>query len=228
MEAKQRNEELLWFPTERAAYLAKWLWVLFFWSLFSGIAIVAVQTDPVQILIQLRLESIIGSPDLVPVALRLTGIGGAAFLFVKLGRVSYCYRCTAFWLLLLAVVNLVLVGKGSNSPTWWAMNLLGLVAAVGRSHQSYHGHAELLDGLRPVLAKRWRRLWVWCIGLILGLPVGSLVARVFPSLGGNLLAVSVLGLAVVEILELICLWKTAAAFQKDVLEAVLPDADFPQ
>lgn len=197
------------FSAEHAAYLVKWLRILFFWSLFSGITVGALKYDPIQIWI----DSVFLNPQIITVCLELAGPAGAAFLFAKLGRMSSYYRCIMFLQIASVAVKLTLLGKGPNSPTWWAMSVLGLILGVVISHQYYHGHAEMLDMIHSALAEKWRKLWKWCVRLILGLPVGVLTALAFPTLGGILLMVSMLGLAILGILEFIYLWQTGSAFR---------------
>ena len=135
------------------------------------------------------------------------------FLFVKLGRMSSYYRCVMFVQIAFVAVNLALVDKGSNSPTWWAMSLLWWILAIVKTYQCYYGHAELLDAIRSPLAEKWRRLWKWSIGMNFGLLVGLLTMLVFSTLGMILLTVSLLGLIVLGVLELVYLWQTADRFR---------------
>ena len=196
--------------SERKAYLSKWLRSLFFWSLVAmvgrGALIYERLLARIHRVYYLYLDfSIIGVTVLATIAM--------AWMFWKLGKESTCYYCVMFLLAISFCVEILLFEKGAAGPLWWGLRLLEAGAVFTGTYQQYQGHIEILKNVSTALAGKWRRLLKWWISLSLGLLAGMLTALIFPAFGGGLLLVSLGGLAVVGILELVYLWQTGSAFQ---------------
>ncbi|MFR6094486.1 MAG: hypothetical protein ACLUIW_03305 [Dysosmobacter welbionis] len=111
---------------------------------------------------------------------------------------------------------------------------LAVVAALPAGHavlelcaayQEFYAHAEVLEELDPELAGKWRLLWKWWIGLLLGLFGCIFLALISAILGLLAILADAIGLLVVGIVKLVYLYRTAkrfreyqpAALQKEVL-----------
>jgi len=189
----------------RAEFLAKWLRVLFYWTLFSGIVSGILES-----------ESILAfcyHPELVTTVLAVLEIAGSIFIFAKLGKESSCYHAVILCLVMSLCVRLVLFGQGPKGPLWWGMQLLGVGVAFANTYNTWQGHIEILNGIHSRLADQWKILWKWCVRLLIGIPAGLLIGLIMEDLGAIVALVSLIGLIVVGVLNWVYLWKTVKVFQ---------------
>lgn len=198
------------FSAEHAAYLAKWLRSLFFWSLLAmvgrGALIYERLLARIHRVYYLYLDfAIIGVTVLATIAM--------AWVFWKLGKESTNYYCVVFLLAISLCVEVLLFEKGAAGPLWWGLRLLEAGAVLANTYHRYQGHAEILERINNVQAEKWSRLWKWYIKLILAIPAGFLATRVFSAFGEILVLAALLGLAGLGILELVYLWQTASGFR---------------
>lgn len=210
MNNEQLNETLQSAMAERAVSLAKWLRILFFWSLLAmvgrGTLICERLLARIYKTYHLYLDfSIIGVTVLATIAM--------AWVFWKLGKESTSYYCVVFLLSISFCVEILLFEEGASGALWWELRSLEAGAVLVNTYQRYHGHAEILNGTDSVLADKWSRLWKWYIRLIFAIPAGLLAMLVFSDVGEVLVFAALLGLAVLGMMELACLWKTASVFR---------------
>ena len=100
-----------------------------------------------------------------------------------------------------------------------------MVLELCAAYQEFYAHAEVLEELDPELAGKWRLLWKWWIGLLLGLFGCIFLALISAILGLLAMLADAIGLLVVGIVKLVYLYWTAkrfreyqpAALQKEVL-----------
>lgn len=100
-----------------------------------------------------------------------------------------------------------------------------MVLELCAAYQEFYAHAEVLEELDPELAGKWRLLWKWWIGLLLGLLGCIFLALISAILGLLAMLADAIGLLVVGIVKLVYLYRTAkrfreyqpAALQKEVL-----------
>ena len=108
---------------------------------------------------------------------------------------------------------------------WWLLSLPVMVLELCAAYQEFYAHAEVLEELDPELAGKWRLLWKWWIGLLLGLFGCIFLALISAILGLLAILADAIGLLVVGIVKLVYLYRTAklfreyqpAALQKEVL-----------
>ena len=108
---------------------------------------------------------------------------------------------------------------------WWLLSLPVMVLELCAAYQEFYAHAEVLEELDPELAGKWRLLWKWWIGLLLGLFGCIFLALISAILGLLAILADAIGLLVVGIVKLVYLYWTAkrfreyqpAALQKEVL-----------
>jgi len=89
------------------------------------------------------------------------------------------------------------------------------------TYQEFYAHAEVLEELDPELAGKWRLLWKWWIGLLLGLFGCIFLALISAILGLLVLLADAIGLLVVGIVQLVYLYRTAKRF-REYQPAALP------
>lgn len=203
-ETKRQAEAL----TKRAPVLGKWLWVLF-WLVIPATIASLMSNETVN-----RWLPAVSLPGLVlsAVCSLLYGV-----ILIKLGKEEKRYRVAGICALVCAAVNVMLtwVSGGAEAPGWTL--LISLPAAVltfvGEYHE-YTAHAAVLDGLDWEQADKWAALWRWYIGMY-GAVFGSLlVILLFPILGLLVALGGAIGLAVVGIVKLVYLYRTAQLFKQ--------------
>lgn len=210
MPVEHMNERAQTLSAERAASLAKRFRTLFFWTLLAmagrGALICERLLARLYKTYHLYLDfSIIGVTVLATIAM--------AWVFWNLGKESTSYYCVVFLLTISFCVEVLLFEEGASGALWWGLRFLEGGAVLVNTYQRYHGYAEILNGTDSALADKWDRLWKWYIKLIFAIPAGLLAVLVFSDAGEVLVFAALLGLAVLGMMELVCLWKTASVFR---------------
>ena len=122
-------------------------------------------------------------------------------------------------------VLMLALGMTQESGLWWLLALPMLAVEFYGMYRAYNAHADVLAGLDDDLGEKWRKLWKWMIGLYLGLFACLFVALLSAVLGLLVLLADVIGLAVVGILRLVYLYRTAKLFREYHLEALPAEAE---
>ena len=81
-------------------------------------------------------------------------------------------------------------------------------------YNEYMTHSAVLMGLDDDLSSKWETLWKWYIGLFLGIIGCIVVMLIFPLLGALAVFGAIIGVAVVSILKLVYLYRTAKVFRE--------------
>ena len=91
--------------------------------------------------------------------------------------------------------------------------LISAVVSVCAVHEEYTAHSEALRGVDDDLADKWLILWKAYI-ILLACTLGSIVLALFaPGLGVLALLGGSIGLTIVGIIELVCLYSSAKALR---------------
>lgn len=204
----EREAERRKWMGENAPLLGKRLWVLFW--LFIPSEIGTLMTN----------DTIAGAfPALLVPGQVLTVAVSAAYALVlwKLAPVGKRYRAAALCMLVAAALAILpLAGVREQSTVWWLVSLPGMAVSLYGTYQEYQAHAEVLDGVDDDLAAKWRKLWKWEIGFLLGL-FGCVVIVLVSYLLGVLAMLAVLiGILVVAVLKLVYLYRTARLFRDHI------------
>ena len=94
-----------------------------------------------------------------------------------------------------------------------ALSLLASVLQVLAAFLDCYAHADVLEGLDDRLAGKWRLLWRWKIGLLLGI-FGSVLLMLLSVLLSLLVMLAIaVGAIVVAVLQLVYLYRTAKLFR---------------
>ena len=145
-----------------APVLAKWLWLLFWLvtpSVFSNI---------------LTMDTVAGAfPTAGVVGNVLAFLISLAYgvLLWQLREAAGRYRTAALCYLAGGIISgvLLLPAIPEGNWLWWLLSLPVMVLELCAAYQEFYAHAEVLEELDPELAGKWRLLWKWWIGLLLGM-----------------------------------------------------------
>lgn len=201
---------------KRAPFLGKWLWVLFW------------------LVIPATIASLMGN-HVVSESAPSVGFAGQILsavcalvygvILMKMSAEEDRYRTAGICALVCAGVNLlvIIVTKGAEGVTWTLILTIpaGIVGFVGE-YNEYMAHAAVLMGMDDDLSSRWETLWKWYIGLCLGVIGCMIVMLIAPLLGAIAVFGAIIGVAVVSILKLVYLYRTAKVFRE-----YQPDEFFP-
>lgn len=192
-----------------APVLGKWLW-LQFWLIIPGFLSAVL----------MNIDRIAWLGDVLNIVLSFVG----AWVLWQLKTASDRYLRAALLGFVLAVIaipiNWVAEQELSGPKSILLLLLLLPVMAVSlyATYQQYMAHAEVLVGLDDVLAKKWRALWKWEIGFLLGM-VGCIILLIISGILGALVLIAcAIGVVVVSILRLVYLYRTAQRFRNFVEE----------
>ena len=192
-----------------------WLWWLVIPSVFSNI---------------LTMDTVAGAfPTAGVVGNVLAFLISLAYgvLLWQLREAAGRYRTAALCYLAGGIISgvLLLPAIPEGNWLWWLLSLPVMVLELCAAYQEFYAHAEVLEELDPELAGKWRLLWKWWIGLLLGLFGCIFLALISAILGLLAILADAIGLLVVGIVKLVYLYRTAkrfreyqpAALQKEVL-----------
>lgn len=220
-EMPNRRQELLEAQTARqqryretAPLLGKWLWILFWLILVGEIPALMTQETVVALLPQLRLPGEI---------FRCLCYLGCTWCLWKLHDVEKQYGRAAIFMLMNAVLTLITeLATGGDTSTRLGLTLLlllpDLVVSLCVTYFEYTAHAAVLDGLDDELAGKWRRLWKWEIGFLIGLVGCTLLVIFSATLALLALIVAGIGVIVVAILKMVYLYRMAKRFRNEAEE----------
>ena len=191
--AAQKEAEL----ARNAPLMAKWLWLML-WMNVPAL--------------------LIGLPGELGDMTVFSEVGGAVcglivcWMLLQLKPVCGNYRKAALCTTAAVVLNLA---ASFITGGWQLLVLLpaAVVSLVG-SYTEYHTHGDVVGAVDAALGERWRNLWKWqviSIGCMLGGVVFMLIA---PVLGALVVLAGSLAAAVVSIMTIVNLYKSAQAFRK--------------
>lgn len=216
-----------WKLAEKAPFLGKWLWILFWLVIPQSLASL------------LTSDLFAGQPVLSSLGqiMQLIYLLGCGLVLLKLSSQIARYRTAGIYFLVGGMINaafsiIPVPAAGSALAVWGSLIIVagGIFLMVGEYHE-YMGHSELLEGVDWELSDKWRKLWKWYIGCFIAL-LGSIVVITFsPFLGLLVTLAAIIGLLVVLIRKLVYLYRTAMIFRnwdaEPPLQAELPKADDP-
>lgn len=210
-----REAKRQWY-NETAPLLGKWLWISF-WLIVPS-TVIGLLTDE-----QLHDNLVLGK---VGAILTMVLVCVSALCLIKLAPAEPRYR-TAGWCSLGSGIMVELAELLELNAVGWGLLLLlpAMGIAMYATYQEYHAHAAVLEGLDDELAAKWLKLWKWEVGLILGMFGCILVLLIAPVLGLLVFLADIIAMAVVSILSLVYLYRTAKLFRNYPAEErmALPD-----
>ena len=194
---------------QRAVLLGKWLWPLF-WLVVPGVlAGLMTNETVVSLLPGLRVPG-----EVVNVLCTLA----YGVILWQLRRLEDGYRVAAVCLVAAAAVGFLAEALRDGIGDGITLLVLApaMVVQMYGTYREYSAHAVMLDGADNDLAEKWRRLWKWEVGLLLGLFGCLLLAMIAGILGLLALLADAIGILVVSILKLVYLYRTAKLFREHI------------
>ena len=206
MELQQnRSQEMI----EKAPFLGKWLWILFWMFVPSAIASI------------LSNENIAGfAPGIYLFGEVLAAISALAYglVLLKLSSQERQYRTAGFCSVVSSVLSILVMVIVSVTETLilpLSVTIPLLVIALIGQYFEFNAHATTLYQYRVDYepAEKWKILWKWNIGCMIALICSILVVLILPILGLLALFVVAIATIVVGIMKLVYLYKTAMIFR---------------
>ena len=212
-ELEERQQRQDWLD-RNAPVLAKWLWLLF-WLVIPRTLAETLTLDEVA-------SSFPAAGTVGEVLGALASLAYGAFLW-QLRTVGGRYRTAALCSLAGSAGSaVILFAVPEESGLWWALSLPAAVLELVSVYQECNAHADVLEGLDDRLAGKWRLLWRWKIGLLLGI-FGSVLLMLLSVLLSLLVMLAIaVGAIVVAVLQLVYLYRTAKLFRQHC-PAALPE-----
>lgn len=192
---------------KRAPILGKWLWILF-WLIIPSTA-ASLMTN----------KTIVGwIPSVFMPGLVLSAICSLVYgvILIRLASEEERYKTAGICALVSGAVSVLIacISGGAEAPTWTLLFSLpaAIISFVGE-YNEFTAHSIVLNGLDNDQAEKWTFLWKWYIGMY-GAVLGSiLLIVVTPVLGLLVMLAAAIGLAVVGIVKLVYLYRTATLFK---------------
>lgn len=203
-EAQRRREQ-----DRRSPVLGKWLWLLFWLVIPSVLGNLMSNETVTEVLPVLR------APGEV---LSLLCMLARGFILWQLRQIEGGYRAAGVCYVAAALADTLAEALRGRIGDGLVLLLLLPVLAVELygTYREYEAHAAVLDGVDDGLAAKWRLLWKWEIGLLLGM-FGCVVLAIFSALLGLLvLLADFIGIIVVSVLQLVYLYRTARLFRDHI------------
>ncbi len=189
-----------------APLLGRWLWLLFWLLIPSSLAQLMSLEQVVQAVPVLR-----GPGEVLQVLVNLA----SGLMLLRLAPAWGRYRTAGWCTVAVAAFDAVtlVLGLTEEAWLWWVLALPAMAAGTVGIYQEYTAHAEVLEGEDNTLARRWRLLWKWYIGLALGMFGCIFLLFISEMLGVLLLLGAVIGMIVTAVLRMVFLYQTAVCFR---------------
>ena len=216
-----------WKWAEKAPFLGKWLWILFWLVIPQSLASL------------LTSDLFAGQPVLGSLGqiMQLIYLLGCGLVLLKLSSQIARYRTAGIYFLVGGMINAafsIIPVPAAGSALAVFLSLISLVSGVFLlvgEYQEYMGHSELLWDVDVELSDKWRKLWKWYIGCFLVLLASIVVILLSLILGLLVTLAATIVLLVIMIVKLVYLYRTAMIFRnwdtEPPLQAELPKADDP-
>ena len=181
-----------------APIMAKWLWLML-WMNVPALII-----------------NLLGEIERLSV---VSEIGGAVcslivcWMLLQLKTVDERYRKAALLTAVSVVLNLAASFINSTGLTLLVLVPAAIASLMG-AYTEYQTHGDVVGTVDVVLGEKWRKLWKWqiiSIGSMLG---GVVFMLIVPLLGALVVLVSAVAGAVVVIMTIVNLYRSAQAFRK--------------
>lgn len=196
------------FPTEHALLLGKYLTALLWIMLASVLAG----------LVTNRTGGVLNAVKLLAQCL------ATGWVLLQLSPVHSGYRLAGILEISQGVIGFVteLIPTDRSSAGLLILLLLpSLVLSFITLYQEYNAHADVMESVDGAFADKWRALWKWTVGLLIGLFVGLLLMLLSAGFGLLMLLLDAIGLVVTVVLYAVYLWRMAKHFRlEEVQEGV--------
>lgn len=195
----------------KAPYMHKWLMILFWLMIASGIADLFSAEEMEQLM-----------PEVYGVASIVSLICGIIYVVVlfKLSNEEALYRKSAYYLLgsvVLSLVGLVIAMFNMENIGVLLITMVvligALVVAFVSEYYEYHAHANVVRDADSEMAHNWEQLWKYYVRLLLGLLGCIVLAFLIPMIAGLIMIVLAIGVLIVSIMKYVYVYQTAKIFK---------------
>lgn len=191
---------------ERAPFLGKWLGILF-WLIVPGALGSLLTLDIFQ-----KIPTLYLGGEVINILVNIS----YGLILLKISVRSERYRTAAICCLIAAGcgVVLALLPDTVMAALTLLLSLPVVVVSFYGEYQEYMGHSDILREMDGEMSGKWEGLWKWYIGTNGAIWGGIILMVIMPVLGALAVLGAFVGVAVVEILKLIYLYRTAKVFQE--------------
>ncbi len=200
----------------KAPFMAKWLMILFWVMIVSGI---------VGLLASERMESLL--PELYYTASVANAVCGIvhALILLKLSCEEALYRKAAYCSFVATGISLmgvivVLLGDISITDIGFGTFMLALIVVIGAAiiaflgeYYKYKAHANVVRDISEAMATKWEELWGYYVKILIALMVLLMFGSAFGIIGIIASLIVLVLFAVVSIMEYVYLYEMAKLFQ---------------
>lgn len=193
---------------KRSLVLGKWLWILFWLFIPSGIAAI------------LGNQSFISSfPGIYVTGCILNVVCSMTYglILIRLSSEEERYRTAGIFALVFAALSIIVMIISNVSQSNSLILLTSVPSIIIKfisEYNEYMAHSTALCGVDNELSDNWEKLWKWYIGLICSVIGAFLLMIVLPIVGMIAMVAAAIGIIIVSIMKLVYLYKTADIFRK--------------
>ena len=199
---KAKKESLAW----QALILGHWLWILFWLIIPSTVASIMTYDAVVQLL------PVLYTPGLILDAACTVAYG---YILIKLAIEHNQYRTAGICTLIAGGINLIFSGSSSIS-SHLVLILSVLTSFIGfvGEYNEMTAHDTVLIETDFVLSEKWTKLRKWYVVVFLVYMGSLLLLMLIPVVGAVVALVSSVGMLIISVLKLICMYRTARVFRE--------------
>ena len=207
--------------TDKAPFLGRWLWVLFWLAVPQAMAS----------LLMSSLFSAQSLPYLLGQILQVVYLLGCGLVLLKLSAVLACYRLAGICCLICGAVNAALSVLPMPAADSFLASLIPTISVTSglllllAEYRECRGHSELLEEVDPALSRKWSILWKWYITCYLAMVGSILLLLILPALGLMVSLTAAVVLIAVLVFKLVYLYRTAMVFRRWDCPVAPPPAD---
>lgn len=194
--------------TEKAAFLGKWLWPLF-WLFIPGL-IAGILTNE-------SMSAWFPSLYLPGQILNLLCSVIYGLILLKISSANDHYRISGICCLVAMAATIIVMwisGNIGDAILSLILTLPSAILTIVSEYHEYKGHEEVLTGVNNEQAEKWYKLWKWYIGTFAATFVGIFAAFIVPLIGLLIILAASIGIIAVSILKLVYLYRSAQIFRK--------------
>lgn len=190
---------------KRVPVMGKWLWILFWIVIFANIPSLMTLDMVVEVF-----------PGMLLVGNLLTLIFALSYglVLLKLRSEEDMYRIAGICHLIGAVVSFALDTFTDGEAWTLVISLPGLIVSMVGVYNEYMAHSAVLSGVDNDLSEKWEKLWKWEIGLLAVVLGSILIVFILPVIGAILALGGAIGTAVVGIVKIVYLYRSATCFRE--------------
>ena len=138
------------------------------------------------------------------------------YILLQLGGVEKGYRTAGICHITAASLNMVqyLLEKNSALAPSLILTLPMVAFSVAAVYNEYHSHSSVLAGIDDNLSKKWLGLWKWYLVFLICMISANFIIMIVLILGLFTMLFAMAGTIVLNIFQLIFLYRTVSVFKK--------------